>query len=54
MAQRFAVEAITDIQSLTGKGADFESLGLKAPEPLKAEVSLAKPSVSISGPGGLS
>lgn len=53
MAQRFAVEGLNEIQSLTGGGADMASMGLKSFEPAKPEVSLAKPSVSIGGPGGM-
>jgi hypothetical protein len=54
MAQRFAVEEISNVQSLTGAGADYGSMGMKAFEPTKPEeVSLAKPSPALSGPGGL-
>ncbi len=54
MAQRFAVEAVNEVQSLTGGGADFNSMGIKAFEGPKAEVSLAKPApannVTVGGP----
>ena len=54
MAQRFAVEAINDVQSLTGGGADYSAMGMKAFEGPKAEVSLAKPApannVTVGGP----
>ena len=53
MAQRFAVEEISNVQSLTGAGADYGSMGMKAFEPAKPEVSLAKPSPAIGGPGGM-
>lgn len=53
MAQRFAVEEINNVQSLTGAGADFGSMGMKGFEPLKPEMNMTKPSPSIGGPGGM-
>ena len=53
MAQRFAVEGFNEIAPLTGAGADISNMGMKGFEAAKPDVSLAKPSISIGGPGGM-
>ena len=55
MAQRFAIEAVNEVQPLDAGGA-FASgkLNVASFEPAKAEMNMTRPSPAISGPGGLS
>lgn len=54
MAQRFAIDAVNEVQPLDGGGA-FASgkLNVASFEPARAEMTMAKPSPAIGGPGGL-
>jgi len=52
MVQRFAVEAVNDIQPLTAEGANYGVMGMQAFEPEQPAVSLAKPALNIGGIGG--
>ena len=48
----FQISEITGLQALTGGGADFGAMGMKAPESPKASVNFDKAGPAVTTPGG--